>query len=113
MSEKEAIKILKEMQEEKFTAQLLKSISIIMPSDNINVLTRIESNAIDTILHLLEQKDNKIKELEADLYSANCTINDYIEERNKLKDKMIGDRMEQFDDYVIYLIESYLNILEK
>lgn len=30
MSEKEAIKILKEMQEEKFTAQLLKSISIIM-----------------------------------------------------------------------------------
>lgn len=111
MSEKEAIKILKEMQEEKFTAQLLKSISIIMPSDNINVLTRIESNAIDTILHLLEQKDNKIKELEADLYSANCTINEYIEERNKLKDKMIGDRMEQFDDYVIYLIESYLEIM--
>ena len=84
---------------------------------------------VEALLQLLEQKDkridelekslveedlkhrNKIKELEADLYSANCTINEYIEERNKLKDKMIGDRMEQFDDYVIYLIESYLEIM--
>ena len=60
---------------------------------------------------LIEKQQTKIKELEADLYSAKCTINDYIEERNKLKDKMIGDRMEQFDDYVIYLIESYLEIM--
>lgn len=60
---------------------------------------------------LIEKQQTKIKELEADLYSANCTINEYIEERNKLKDKMIGDKMEQFDDYVIYLIESYLEIM--
>lgn len=73
-------------------------------------VTRHEK-AIDTVLQALKDKDNKIKELEADLYSANCTINDYIEERNKLKDKMIGDKMEQFDDYVIYLIESYLEIM--
>lgn len=32
---------------------------------------------------------------------------------NKLKDKLIGDKMEQFDDYIIYLIESYLEILEE
>lgn len=32
---------------------------------------------------------------------------------NKLKNKMIGDKMEQFDDYIIYLIESYLEILEE
>ncbi len=30
----------------------------------------------------------------------------------KLKDKMIGDRMEQFDDYNVYLINSYLDIIE-
>lgn len=41
---------------------------------------------------LLEQKDNKI---------------------NKLKTEMQKDKMEQFDDYVIYLIESYLEILEE
>ena len=63
------------------------------------------------VLNLIQKQQTKIKELEADLYSANCTINDYIEERNKLKDKMIGDKMEQFDDYVIYLIESYLEIM--
>ena len=62
--------------------------------------------AIETILQLLEKKDkridelekalveedlkhrNKIKELEADLYSANKTIDDYIEERRILKDKI-------------------------
>lgn len=30
---------------------------------------------------------------------------------NKLKDKMIADKMEQFDDYIIYLLENYLDIL--
>lgn len=66
---------------------------------------------LETVLNLIEKQQIKIKELEADLYSANCTINEYIEERNKLKDKMIGDKMEQLDDYVIYLIESYLEIM--
>lgn len=32
---------------------------------------------------------------------------------NKLKNEMQKDKMEQFDDYVIYLIEKYLKILEK
>ena len=54
---------------------------------------------IQTVLQLLEQKNKR--------------IDDYIEERNKLKDKMIGDKMEQFDDYIIYLIESYLEILKE
>ena len=62
---------------------------------------------------MIEKQQTKIKELEDDLYSANCIIDDYIDERNKLKNKMIGDKMEQFDDYVIYLIESYLEILEE
>lgn len=95
-------------------------------------LFETDKTALETVLQLLEQKDNKIKELNkgintlmtkrkkwknryykinADLYSANKIIDDYIEERKKLIDKMIGDKMEQFDDYIIYLIESYLEIL--
>lgn len=62
---------------------------------------------------MIEKQQTKIKELESDLYSANCIIDDYIDERNKLKNKLTGDKMEQFDDYIIYLIESYLEILEE
>lgn len=58
---------------------------------------RKDKKALQTVLQLLEQKDKR--------------IDDYIEERNRLKNKMIGDKMEQFDDYIIYLIESYLEIL--
>lgn len=32
---------------------------------------------------------------------------------DKLKNEMQKDKMEQFDDYVIYLIEKYLKILEE
>lgn len=32
---------------------------------------------------------------------------------NKLKNEMQKDKMEQFDDYVIYLIEKYLKMLEE
>lgn len=66
---------------------------------------------VETLLQLLKLKDKRIDELESELYNVNKIIDDYIEERNKLKDKMIGDKMEQFDDYVIYLIESYLEIM--
>ena len=58
----------------------------------ICILSQPKEIATKNIIQLLEQKDNKI---------------------NKVIDKMIGDKMEQFDDYVIYLIESYLEILEE
>lgn len=66
--------------------------------------------ALQTILQLLEQKDNRIDELEKVLIDEQLKHTDKI---NKAIDKMIGDKMEQFDDYVIYLIESYLEILEE
>ena len=84
-----------------------KELINLLYADNLTEFGKIQ------LADLIEKQQNRIDELEADLYSANCTINDYIEERNKLKDKMIGDRMEQFDDYIIYLIESYLEILEE
>lgn len=62
-------------------------------------MTIVTAKEMDIVLKLvekqqklLEQKDNKI---------------------NKVKDKMNADKMEQFDDYIIYLIESYLKILEE
>ena len=41
---------------------------------------------------------------------------EYIEklesDKQKLIEKLEKDKMEQFDDYIIYLIESYLKILK-
>lgn len=34
-------------------------------------------------------------------------------DKQKLIEKLEGDKIEQFDDYVIYLLESYLEILKK
>lgn len=53
-----------------------------------------------------EQIGNECNRLEAKEFKLENKI-------NKLKDKMIADKMEQFDDYIIYLIESYLKILEE
>lgn len=66
--------------------------------------------ALQTLLQLLEQKDKRINELEKALVEETIKSTEKI---NKLKDKLIGDKMEQFDDYIIYLIESYLEILEE
>lgn len=56
---------------------------------------------------LIEKQQTKIKELEADLYSANCTINDYIEERNKLKDKLKEHKKDlDYEPWSIYKIDG-------
>lgn len=49
------------------------------------------------ILHLLaerEQDKKRIQELEADLYSANCTISDYVDSIPKQK---VKDKIEEYD----------------
>lgn len=53
-----------------------------------------------------EQIDHECNRLEEKEFKLENKI-------NKLKDEMQKDKMEQFDDYVIYLIEKYLKILEK
>lgn len=75
----------------------------------ICILSQPKEIAIKNIIQLLEQKDKKIDELEKALVEEAIKSTEKI---NKLKDKLIGDKMEQFDDYIIYLIESYLKILE-
>lgn len=92
MSEKEAI--------EQIESLIDDTNSFIDPTDKSeDNIFRKDKEALQTVLQLLEQKDKR--------------IDDYIEEKNRLKNKMTGDKMEQFDDYVIYLIEKYLKILEK
>lgn len=78
----------------------------------VNVLSLNEIKALEHILsdykklqEDFEQIDNECNRLEAKEFKLENKI-------NKLKDEMVSDKMEQFDDYVIYLIEKYLNILE-
>lgn len=74
------------------------------------ILAREDEESVQTLLQLLEQKDKRIDDLEKALVDESIKSTEKI---NKLKDKLIGDKMEQFDDYIIYLIESYLEILEE
>lgn len=36
----------------------------------------------------------------------------YSDKLDKLKDEIEKDKMEQFDDYIIYLLEKYLDIIK-
>lgn len=76
----------------------------------ICILSQPKEIATKNIIQLLEQKDKRIDGLEKALVDEAIKSTEKI---NKLKDKLIGDKMEQFDDYIIYLIESYLEILEE
>lgn len=128
----------KEIEKAKETTQNYIKDTPIAPFD---CLMNIERESAITLLQYTEQLENKIKEMEeskevreamelaglkvtalvslkheneklkADNYELNNRLNEYIEERQKLIDKMKSDRMEQFDDYVIYLIETYLKEL--
>lgn len=53
--------------------------------------------AMQNILAEREQDKKKIQELEADLYSANCTISDYVDSisKQKVKDKIGVLEMEE------------------
>lgn len=55
-----------------------------------------------------------VKEIDKSLSKTNIALeNKRLKSREqKLIDKLEADKMEQFDDYVIYLIESYLAILK-
>lgn len=67
----------------------------------------IEYRVVTPILNLIEKQQTKIKQLEADLYSANCTINEYIEERNKLKDKLKEHKKDlDYEPWSIYKIDG-------
>lgn len=58
--------------------------------------------AMQNILAEREQDKKKIQELEADLYSANCTISDYVDSipKQKVKDKIGVLEVEEKYDYL-------------
>lgn len=66
-------------------------------------------NKIKPIGEMLQDKINRLSE-------ENFRQSQYIEQlesdKQKLIEKLEKDKMEQFDDYVIYLIESYLEIVK-
>lgn len=37
----------------------------------------------------------------------------YQNKLNRLKDELVKDKMEQFDDYIIYLLNKYIDILDR
>lgn len=53
--------------------------------------------AIEIVLNLLEEQDNRIKELEAYNYECNNIIRDYIEEL-EFKDKLIDAMLEVIEE---------------
>ena len=74
-----------------------------------DIKTLIEENpshkkeqAIEHILSEREQDKKRIQELEADLYSANCTISDYVDSipKQKVKDKIEVLEVEEKYDYL-------------
>lgn len=71
--------------------------------DVINAIEHILSD-YKKLQEDFEQIYNECNRLEAKEFKLENKI-------NKLKDEMEKDKMEQFDDYVIYLIESYLEIM--
>ena len=67
----------------------------------------------------IEQLETKVKELgkgQQELMQSRrkwkCRYYNLKNRNKKLKDKLIADKIEQFDDYVIYLLESYLDIIK-
>ena len=107
MSEKEAIEVIKNID---FNYSRCKKCVLDNEIPCIRDGMNCQLIAINTVLQLLEQKDKRIDDLEKALVDEAIKSTEKI---NKLKYKLIGDKMEQFDDYIIYLIESYLEILEE
>lgn len=66
-----------------------------------NALEEVQ-DAINNILAEREQDKKRIQELEADLYSANCTISDYVDSipKQKVKDKIGVLEVEEKYDYL-------------
>lgn len=62
------------------------------------IMLNFEDRLCDEMQERVQEVRNYIDKLESD--------------KQKLIEKLEKDKMEQFDDYVIYLIESYLEIVK-
>ena len=72
----------------------------------------IENMKLDilNLHHMLGKKPSISKNA---IKNALKYIDQLESDQQKLIEKLEEDKMEQFDDYVIYLLESYLEILKK
>lgn len=72
-----------------------------------------EINALEYILSDYKKLQEDFKQVDHECSRLEIKEIKLENKINKLKKEMQKDKMEQFDDYVIYLIEKYLNIMEK
>lgn len=60
----------------------------------------------------IKQLETEVKEVTIQRNKLATILSDKEDDKQKLIVKLEEDKIEQFDDYVIYLIESYLKILK-
>ncbi len=98
MLSKEGIELMKECLKE-----LYKKLS------KRNLLSK---QSVKAALKYIEQLETELKEVTTQRNELATKLSDKEDDKQKLIEKLEKDKMEQFDDYTIYLIESYLEIMK-
>lgn len=74
---------------------------------------KIKESSLLKIYEIIDKLQEEFKTVDHECFRLDEKGIKLKDKINKLKDEMQKDKMEQFDDYVIYLIEKYLKILEE
>lgn len=74
---------------------------------------KIKESSLLKICEIIDKLQEEFKTVDHECFRLDEKGIKLKDKINKLKDEMQKDKMEQFDDYVIYLIEKYLKILEE
>lgn len=80
-----------------FQLQLIRDLQ-----QEVEDLTKENELLIDDRKTLFDENSNK-----------EYVIISYQNKLNRLKDELVKDKMEQFDDYIIYLLNKYIDILDR
>lgn len=83
----------------------------------VNEFTKSYVKEKDLVIaqHIMQKQQNKISQLESDNYELNNRINDYIEERRELIDKLeedIENSTRGLDTNILLIKEYYKNKIE-
>ena len=103
---------IKQLQQE--NEQLKKQLEYLRSGEYFNQL-KFERNMLENIVQ--NMKVSKEDKEFIDMTHRNTELleeNEQLKDRNnKVLDEIVKDKMEQFDDYVIFLLEKYENILKE
>lgn len=73
---------------------------------------RLAQKDVNDVEEYIKKLEYKIQVKDESIKEMGQVINDMCSEKQNLLNELIGDRMEQFDDYVIYLLNKYIGILK-